>query len=438
MSLVDLVRHAGVVGAGGGGFPTHVKLSGKADTVIINGAECEPLMHKDVVLMERRADEMVRGLLLAMNAVGAAEGIIGVKEKNAEAVAAVGAAIKGHPLRVHLLGDYYPAGDEYDLVFECTGRLIPPGGIPLQVGAVVSNVETFINIAAAAEGRPMLEKTLTVAGAVHHPLTLTVPLGTPLRACIEAAGGATVEDPVLCLGGMMMGETTDQLDRPVTKTTGGLIVLPRNHPVIERKLKPVEAKNSIGKSACDQCRFCTELCPRFLLGYAVEPHQVMRSLVFTASGTQQWNEWAAMCCSCGLCTLYSCPEGLFPKEACDQSKTVLRRDNIAYSGLKTATPHPMRDGRRVPIKLLKRRLALEEYDRPSHWSDSAPSASLLRLPLKQGAGAPGLALVKPGERVRRGQALSSLPDKTLGALIHAPADGTVTDVDAQAVTLSLT
>jgi Na+-translocating ferredoxin:NAD+ oxidoreductase RnfC subunit len=437
MSLVDLVRQAGVVGAGGGGFPTHVKLSGKADTVIINGAECEPLMHKDVVLMERRAAEMIRGLLLSMKAVGATEGIIGVKEKNSEAVEAVRAAIQGHPLRLHLLADYYPAGDEYDLVFECTGRLIPPGGIPLQVGAVVSNVETFINIAAAAEGRPVLEKTLTVAGAVRHPLTMTVPLGTPLRACIEAAGGATVDDPVLCLGGMMMGETTDRLDRPVTKTTGGLIVLPRTHPVIERKLKPVEVKNSIGKSACDQCRFCTELCPRFLLGYAVEPHQVMRSLVFTASGAQQWNEWAAMCCSCGLCTLYACPEALYPKEACDQSKVALRKDNIPYAGPKTATPHPMRDGRRVPIKLLKRRLALEDYDKPSHWSDTAPKSAQLRIPLRQGAGAPGLPLVKPGDRVRQGQPLTSLPDKTLGALVHAPADATVASVDEQAVTLTL-
>ena len=274
MNLVEQVRLAGVVGAGGGGFPTHVKLAGKADTVIANGAECEPLLHKDAAVMEHQAVAMLRGIQLAMQAVGAGTGIVGIKAKNKHAVAAVEAACKGTAVRVQLLGDYYPAGDEYDLVHEATGRLIPPGGIPLNVGVVVCNVETFVNIAAAADGRPVTHKTLTIAGAVREPKTLTVPLGTSLRDCLAAAGGATVPDPVLAIGGMMMGETTDDLDRPVTKTTGGAIVLARDHHVIERKLKPPAVQNAIGKSACDQCRYCTELCPRYLLGYAVEPPAV--------------------------------------------------------------------------------------------------------------------------------------------------------------------
>ena len=267
MNLVEQVRLAGVVGAGGGGFPTHVKLAAKADTVIANGAECEPLLHKDAVVMEREAEAMVQGIQLAMTAVGASTGVVGIKAKNKHAVAAVEAACRGTAVRVQLLGDYYPAGDEYDLVYEVTGRLIPPGGIPLNVGVVVCNVETFVNIAAAAAGRPVTHKTLTIAGAVREPKTITVPLGTSLRDCLQAAGGATVSDPVLAIGGMMMGETTDDLDRPVSKTTGGFIVLARDHHVIERKLKPAKEQNAIGKSACDQCRYCTELCPRYLLGY---------------------------------------------------------------------------------------------------------------------------------------------------------------------------
>ena len=249
MNLVEQVRKAGVVGAGGGGFPTHVKLAAKADTVIANGAECEPLMHKDAALMESEAATVVRGMRLAMESVGATSGIVGLKAKNRHAVEAAQAACAGGPVRVHLLGDYYPAGDEYDLVYETTGRLIPPGGIPLQVGAVVCNVETFINIAAAAEGRAVTHKTLTVAGAVRRPMTITVPLGTSLRECIAAAGGATVPDPVFCVGGMMMGETVEDSDRPVTKTTGGLIVLPRTHRIMARKLKPAAVQNTIGKSA---------------------------------------------------------------------------------------------------------------------------------------------------------------------------------------------
>ena len=128
MNLVEQVRLAGVVGAGGGGFPTHVKLAGKADIVIANGAECEPLLHKDAAVMERQARELVEGMVLAMRAVEARDGVVGIKAKNQHAVAAVEAACAGTPVRIQLLGDYYPAGDEYDLVYSVTGRLIPPAG----------------------------------------------------------------------------------------------------------------------------------------------------------------------------------------------------------------------------------------------------------------------------------------------------------------------
>ncbi|HUJ44227.1 MAG TPA: 4Fe-4S dicluster domain-containing protein [Opitutaceae bacterium] len=436
MNLVEQVRRAGVVGAGGGGFPTHVKLGAKADTVIANGAECEPLLHKDAVVMEHHGAQIVQGMLLAMEAVGARAGIVGIKAKNAHAVESVQAACRGTAVRVHRLGDYYPAGDEYDLVHETTGRLIPPGGIPLQVGAVVCNVETFVNVAAAAENRPVTHKTLTIAGAVRTPCTLTVPVGTSFRECIAAAGGAAVADPVLCIGGLMMGETTDDLDRPVIKTTTGAVVLPRDHHIIERKLKPPPIQNAIGKSACDQCRYCTEYCPRFLLGYAVEPHQVMRSLAFTATGAEIWNEWAALCCACGLCTLYACPEELYPKEACDQAKAEMKKADLKWSGSMTVKPHPMRDGRRVPIKTLMKKLHILQYDHAAPLQAGALAPRRVVLPLKQGAGSPNQALVKPGDRVSEGQALGELPEKALGAVVHAPFAASVAEVTANHIVLN--
>jgi len=436
MNLVEQVRRAGVVGAGGGGFPTHVKLGAKADTVIANGAECEPLLHKDAVVMEHHGAQIVQGMLLAMEAVGARAGIVGIKAKNAHAVESVQAACRGTAVRVHRLGDYYPAGDEYDLVHETTGRLIPPGGIPLQVGAVVCNVETFVNVAAAAENRPVTHKTLTIAGAVRTPCTLTVPVGTSFRECIAAAGGAAVADPVLCIGGLMMGETTDDLDRPVIKTTTGAVVLPRDHHIIERKLKPPPIQDAIGKSACDQCRYCTEYCPRFLLGYAVEPHQVMRSLAFTATGAEIWNEWAALCCACGLCTLYACPEELYPKEACDQAKAEMKKADLKWSGSMTVKPHPMRDGRRVPIKTLMKKLHILQYDHAAPLQAGALAPRRVVLPLKQGAGSPNQALVKPGDRVSEGQALGELPEKALGAVVHAPFAASVAEVTANHIVLN--
>jgi Na+-translocating ferredoxin:NAD+ oxidoreductase RnfC subunit len=337
---------------------------------------------------------------------------------------------------VKLLGDYYPAGDEYDLVHEVTGRLIPAAGIPLDVGAVVANVETLVNVAAAAEGRPVTEKLVTIAGAVGSPATFRVALGTSLREVIALAGGPTVAEPVVAVGGLMMGVTGGDLDQPVTKTTGGAIVLPRTHPVVQRKLTGQPAQRKIGKAACDQCRYCTELCPRYLLGYAVEPHQVMRSLGFTATGAAHFSALAQLCCACGLCTLYACPEALFPKEACDDAKVELRRLGVKPERRTPAKAHPMREGRRVPIQALMRRLGVTEYAHPAPLSGATVEAATLRLPLRQGAGAASRPLVRAGERVRAGQPLGEIPDGALGAVLHAPCDARVEAVDEGHVVLA--
>ncbi len=435
MSLVEKVRAAGVVGAGGGGFPAHVKLAAKADTVIANGAECEPLLHKDSAVLEQRAAEVVRGMELAVDAVGAKEGVIGIKAKNRHAVEAAEAACKGTRVRVHLLGDYYPAGDEYDLVHSITGRLIPPAGLPIHVGAVVQNVETLANIAAAAEGRPVTRKYVTIAGAVKRPCTLIVPIGTSFREAIEAAGGLATDDAVLCVGGLMMGTTTDDLDTPITKTSTGAVVLPRSHPVIQRKLRPPESQARIGKSACDQCRYCTEFCPRFLLGYAVEPHQVMRGLGFTQTGAKVWNQWASLCCSCGLCTLYSCPEMLYPKEACDDAKVALRVENVKWTGPMTPRAHPMHADRRVPIRALARKLHVLDYDVPTPSEARELMTKRVVLPLKQHAGAPAAPVVKVGDRVKEGQLVAAIPKDALAANLHAPFEARAESVTDKAITL---
>ncbi len=436
MSLVDQVRLAGVVGAGGGGFPAHVKLGSKADIIIANGAECEPLLHKDAAVMEHYAADLVRGVELSMAATGAKEGVIGIKAKKKKAVEAVEQACKGSRVRVQLLGDFYPAGDEYDLVFTVTGKLIPPAGLPIHVGAIVNNVETLVNIAQAVDGKPVTQKCITIAGAVAEPVSLTVPIGISYRECIAAAGGATCDDPVLAIGGLMMGETSTDLDRPVTKTNTGAIILPRDHHVVERKLKPPTNQAAIGKSACDQCRYCTEMCPRFLLGYKVEPHQVMRTLAFTGTGAERFNEWAALCCSCGLCTLYACPEELYPKEACDDSKAVLRAQKWQWTGSKEVKEHPMHDGRRVPIKSLMKKLHVEQYDSQAPLRAGVVETRQVVLPLKQSAGAPTVPLVKAGDNVKAGQPVSEPAPNALGAIIHAPFAAKVSAVTKDAITLT--
>jgi len=413
-----------------------VKLGSSAEIIIANAAECEPLLRKDAAVMEQYAADVVRGGELSMMATGAQEDVIGIKAKKENAVEAVEEACRGTRVRVQLLRDFYPAGDEYDLVYTVTGKLIPPGGLPIHVGAIVSNVETLVNIAQAVDGKPVTHKTITIAGAVAEPVSLTVPIGISFRECIAAAGGATCDDPVLAIGGLMMGEHTDDLDRPVVKTSTGAIILPRTHHVMEKKFKPPVKQAAIGKSACDQCRYCTEFCPRFLLGYPVEPHQVMRTLAFTGTGAERFNEWAALCCSCGLCTLYACPEELYPKEACDDSKAVLRKQNFKWTGKTDIKVHPMRDGRHVPIKTLMKKMHVEQYDSPAPRRAGIVETRTLVLPLKQSAGDPTVPLVKIGDTVKAGQPISEPAPNALGAIIHAPFAGKITAVTGDRIALS--
>jgi len=425
MSIIEKIRSAGVVGAGGAGFPAHVKAASKVDTVIANGAECEPLIHKDYELMVHHADRVVHGLGLLMESTGAQQGIIGVKKKNERAVEAFQVATKGTPIKLFLLGDFYPSGDEFILVYEATNRLIPPQGIPLNIGVVVSNVETLYNISHSSEGTPVSEKFITVAGAIQHPVSFVAPIGMSYREAIDVAGGATVADFAVFVGGIMMGKLETNLELPITKTTAGLVVLPVDHTLVQRKNQPEKSMHRIGKSACDQCSYCTELCPRYMLGYDVQPHKVMRSLGFTQTGEAIWNQYASLCCSCGLCTLYACPENLFPKEACDKSKRDMKEQNIKWSGKMEVEPHPMYEGRRTPLKQLTKKLGVTEYDHPSGFDAKQVRPSKVEILLAQHVGEPARPIVRIGEKVKKGQCIGDIPDGKLGARVHASIDGTV-------------
>ena len=189
MNVVQAVRQAGVVGAGGATFPTHVKLNGRAERVIANGAECEPLLRVDQLTMRLQARQVVAGLEAAMEATGAAEGVIATKRHYEQAVEALREAIAGKPsIRLHLMESYYPSGDEKSVIFEVTGRVVPSGKLPLDVGCVVLNIGTLVNIANAMEGTPVTLRRLTVCGDVPHPVTADAPIGMSMRELLPLSG----------------------------------------------------------------------------------------------------------------------------------------------------------------------------------------------------------------------------------------------------------
>jgi Na+-translocating ferredoxin:NAD+ oxidoreductase RnfC subunit len=431
--LSERLKEMGVVGAGGAGFPTHVKATSKVEFVLANGAECEPLLHKDFEIMCHYPREICSGMKMMMDATGATKGTFGLKEKNQEAIHAITPEAQSRGFEMLLLGDFYPSGDEYELVYSATGRLIPAGGIPLQVGCVVNNVETFYNVHQAEKGIPVTHKFLSVTGTVREPQSLWVPVGTSFRDLIAHCGGATVDEFVIFVSGVMMGTMSFDLDEVVTKTTGGLILLPRSHYLVTRKDRPIEAMNRIGKSACDQCSYCTEFCPRYLLGYDVQPHKVMRSLGFTLTGSKIWNQSGELCCACGICTLYACPEELYPKEACDGAKVSLREEGIKFVQKAPVRVHPMKEYRRIPLSMLRQRLKLEQYECETPFREAEPEPEKVRIRLKQHAGAPAKPVVKEGESVKRGQPLARMGEKDLGATIHSSIDGTVKNITKEAI-----
>ncbi len=436
MNLPQKINQAGVVGAGGAGFPTHIKANAKVEFMIANGAECEPLIHKDVEIMTHFANEIISGMILMMEQIGAKKGFFGIKEKNKAAVDSISREIKDSNIELVLLSDFYPAGDEYELVYASTGRLIPPKGIPLDVGCVVSNVETLYNVNLASQNISLTKKFVTVNGAVRDPKSFWAPIGSAFSELIDHAGGATVSDHGIFISGLLMGQLTFDPKDVVTKTTGGLIILPRDHYMIERYTRTTESQNRIGKSACDQCSYCTELCPRYLLGYDVQPHKVMRSLVFSKSDKNMWNQYADLCCECGLCTLYACPEDLFPREACQNSKIEMKDNNFKFEQTKELKVHPIKEGRKVPLKQLRKKLNVEMYERPTPYVKESPQPNSVKIKLKQHTGVSANPVVGVGQKVSLGDIIAEMDEGKLGANIHASIDGTVAQVNTEFIVIN--
>ena len=219
-TLKQLLKDAGVTGAGGAGFPSYAKLNTSVDTVILNCAECEPLLRVHRQLLSEYAYEIISTVSLICSVTGAKEFAIGIKEEYNLALSAAKEEIKNYKNgRISILREVYPAGDEDILTYEVTGRIVPPGGIPVDVGVIVYNVETVYNIYKAIKlKKNVTHKYVTITGEVNSPKTLRVPLGTKFSELIKACGGATVEDACLIQGGPMTGRKAS-LNNTVTKTT---------------------------------------------------------------------------------------------------------------------------------------------------------------------------------------------------------------------------
>jgi len=431
--IVDKVRSAGVVGAGGAGFPTHVKLQFDVKRVLANGASCEPLLSSDPYLMEHHADQVLDGLLAVMDCTSSEKGTICLKSKHEKALAVLRdkTSTNGYGGRIDVfeLEDFYPAGDEFILVNEVLGKIVPEGGIPLNVLAVVSNVESLLNVSRAMSGTPVTDRFLTVCGEVNEPVICKIPIGTPTSAAIELAGGSKISDYGIVMGGPMMGKVLTDGSEPITKTTSGIIVLPPHHNVIRDKRRSLVQMRFIAKSACTQCSRCTDLCPRYLIGHALEPHRIMRHLAYSPGMEGDVLEDALICSECGVCEKFACPMMLSPREINAAIKQKLLKDGIKREPKRdTYQVSIFNDTRKIPLTRLLERLEVGKYDTHPPFYDNDIQVAKVFIPLQQHLGQPALPVVQAGDRVKKGDLIGEIPEGALGARIHASIDGVVESV----------
>ncbi|WP_213238847.1 cobalamin reductase PduS [Citrobacter braakii] len=433
-TIRERVRAAGVVGAGGAGFPAHVKLQAQVDTFLVNAAECEPMLKVDQQLMAVQAERLIRGVQYAMTATRARAGIIALKEKYQKAINAL-TPLLPVGIRLHILPDVYPAGDEVLTIWMATGRRVPPAALPVSVGVVVNNVQTVLNIARAVEQQyPVTRRTLTVNGAVARPITLTVPIGMSLREVLALAGGATVDEPGFINGGPMMGGLITSLDTPVSKTTGGLLVLPKSHALIQRRMQDERTVLSVAKTVCEQCRLCTDLCPRHLIGHELSPHLLVRAVNYQQAATPQLLLTALTCSECNVCESVACPVGISPMRINRMLKRELRALNHRYEGPLNPEDE-MAKYRLIPVKRLITKLGLSDWYHDAPLTETDYPTDKTTLLLRQHIGASAIPCVQQGEHVVRGQCVADVPSGALGAPVHASIDGIVSEITEQSITV---
>lgn len=435
MGLLEKIEEAGVVGCGGAGFPTHIKLKGSFEYLIVNGAECEPLLRNDRYLMRHMAREIVEGTAAMAAQLNIPRAVIALKSHYRREVQALREAVaeQNAPVSLFELESFYPAGDEQTLVFEVTGRVVPPGGLPGQVGVVVNNVATVYAVYQALQGKALTEKYITVTGEVNRPAILRVPVGTSLLQCLELAGGARIGSYVLVVGGPMMGKTVPRAEAEravVTKTTSGILVLPEDG--LHGRMAETEVGRMLrqARSACIQCSYCTQLCPRNLLGHPLEPHRIMRKMAVTGDVRAALEDpvirSAQLCCECGICEVYACPMGLQPRRINALIKGELASAGIRYERQKEVRPvSEHRQVRKAPTERVAARAGVHRYYAYEIDELICGEPEQVRIPLKMHIGVPAAAQVSAGERVRAGDLIALPPPGKLGARIHASISGRI-------------
>lgn len=425
MKLAETLQNAGITGAGGAGFPSYAKLRDGIDTLLINAAECEPLLYTDFIILKRERETVLSGIA-AILAAGIKRALLLVKRHNAEPLGLKDGDALAEGVTVKLLPDVYPIGDEVSLIYEATGKVMKPGCLPASLGVIVYNLETVYNIGrAATTGAPVTEKWLTIGGSVRESAVVKVPVGAPVSELLAKLGVVVPDGYVVLDGGPSMGKPIDPEVAVVTKTTKGLLILPRGIQATDGKLINVQLSLSRAETACCQCRRCTDLCPRALLGYPLEPHKMVRTSMGAAAQDPELVIAASLCCSCGICESIACSQGISPKAVIANYKALLAKNKLRYIAAEDPAPEREREYRMLPTERWKSALGVKRYDGIPKFLGEIADFTRVDIALRSNIGIEALPCVADGDRVEFGERIAA-PANGLSLAQHASMGGIVT------------
>ncbi len=429
MDLKEIMKEAGIVGAGGAGFPSYAKLADGADTLVINGAECEPLLYTDYILLQKELPMVLEGIRSVLEYAGIPQALLCVKEHTAKRLGMADGKKLAAGIILKTLPDVYPMGDEISLIYQATGRVVRPGNLPITAGVIVYNVETMYNVAAAVKkGEPLTQKFVTIAGDIPEAIVVKVPIGTPIDELLERNGITLPEGYTLLDGGPSMGKPVDPTRAVVTKTTKSLLVLPNDCEAVRTKYIDRDKSVARAETACCQCTRCTDLCPRALLGYPLEPHKMVRTAKSAVSVMPQMVISATLCCGCGVCESLACSQGISPKAVINEYKALLGKNKLRFVSAQEVEPAIEREYRMIPSERWASVLGVAKFDKVAKYIGAQTNFSKAEILFRQHIGAPSVPVVEDGATVAAGDKIA---DSAAGLSLpqYAPIGGRVSVYD---------
>ena len=421
------LSEAGIVGCGGAGFPSYAKLNEAVNVFILNACECEPLINVDKELLIKYTNEILKAFDF-ISGMFSSIGYVAVKRSYRNTIGAIESEIAEFShLEIKILEDVYPAGDEISLCYDVCGRVINQGQIPISKGIIVYNVETMLNFYNCIfDEQNVCDKYLTVAGEIKRPSLLKVPVGTSFKDIIDYCGGSTIDNYEIISGGVMTGKLSNLYDT-VTKTTKAVLLLNEESGVVQKRKGTISRDLSRAMSVCSQCQMCSDLCPRNLLGHAIQPHMFMRAVSNSITSDIKPLLASIYCCECGVCEMYACHQGLSPRRLIAFYKSSLRDKGVTKADLPINSVDRMREDRKIPENRLSARLDLHKYE-TKDYDKGVFSPKIVKLLMSQNIGAKNIPIVTEGTHIEKGDVVAKPPENKLGVFLHASMSGVVIKV----------